>query len=70
VDEYKECERIEQICYKLLDQFTKRKAGYWKAKCGNRNLYLDTTAALKENIIDKVVMSKSKKRRTTKKKRS
>lgn len=52
--EMKECMRVEELCWAILDKQTGKQAGYWKNLCGCKNKYFDAAAALSEDLIHRI----------------
>lgn len=52
-NEVEEVYRLENLTWDYMDDKTGKPRGYWKEKCGVKNLYLTTEMAIKEGLIHK-----------------
>lgn len=50
-NEMDEVYRLENLTWDYMDDKTGKKRGYWKEKCGPKNLYLTAEMAIKEGLV-------------------
>lgn len=53
-NEINEAKRVEDLCWKLMDERSNRVAGFWRQLCGGKNLYLTAEQCLSYGLIDKI----------------
>ncbi len=49
--EVEESMHWEEVLWNIMDDRTQKPRGYWKSRCGGKNLYLDANQALAEGFI-------------------
>lgn len=53
-NEMAEAQRLEDLCWTLMDGRTEKAPGYWKTFCGGKDKFLDAATALRENLIERI----------------